>query len=82
MIKCYDFNPSNARMISWAKFRIQKIKRTLRRVNRSINPMKSRKPKANKIDRGHAIPNYDKECTRTDSEEGNEDWRKGSTKEF
>ena len=27
MIKHYDFNPSNARMISWAKFRIKKIKK-------------------------------------------------------
>ena len=34
-IKHYDFNPSNARMISWAKVRIKNIKRTTRRVNKS-----------------------------------------------
>ena len=43
--------------------------------------MKARKHKANKIDRGHEIPNDDQDCARIDSEEGNEDWRKGSTKE-
>ena len=69
MIKHYDFNPSNARMISWSKGRIKKIKRSLRHVNKSIKSMKGRKSKANKIDRGHAIPNDDQDCTRIDNEE-------------
>ena len=43
--------------------------------------MKSRKSKANKIGRGHEIPNDNQDCTRIDSVEGNEDWRKGSAKE-
>ena len=35
IIKNYDFNPSNARMTSWAKSRIKKIIRTIRRVKRA-----------------------------------------------
>ena len=61
-------------MISWAKGRIKKIKRTLRHVKKSTKSMKARKSEANKIDRGHEIPNDDQDCTRIDNEEGNEDW--------
>ena len=43
--------------------------------------MKSWKSKDNEIDREHDITNDDQDCTRIDSEEGNEDWRKGSAKE-
>ena len=56
MMKNFDFNPSNATMISWAKGRIKNIKRSIRRVNKSIKSIKTRKPKANKIDTGHKIP--------------------------
>ena len=76
MIKCYDFNLSNTTMISWDKGGIKKINRTIRHVNRSIKSMKARKSKANKIDRGHEIPNDDQDFTRIESEEGNEDWKK------
>ena len=75
-IKNHDFNLSNARMINWAKGRIKKIKRTLRRVNRSTKSIKARKSKSIKIE----ITNDEHDCTRIDIEEGNDDWRKISTK--
>ena len=81
MIQHYDFNPSNARIISWDLGRTKKIKRTTRRVNKSIKSMKAMKSKDKKNDRGYEILNNDQDCTRIDSEEGNEDWIKGSAKE-
>ena len=72
-IKHHDFNPSSTRMVSWSKEKINKIKRTLRRVNKSFKSMKARKSKTNEIDRCHEISNDDQDCTRIDKEEGNED---------
>ena len=43
--------------------------------------MKARKHKTKKNDRGCEIPNDYQDCARIDSEEDNEDWRKGSAKE-
>ena len=43
--------------------------------------MKARKSKANEIDRGHETLNNEQDCNRFDSEEGDEDQRKGSAKE-
>ena len=47
-------------MISWAKGRIKKMKRTIRCLNKSIKSMKARNSKANKINRGHEIPTMTK----------------------
>ena len=43
--------------------------------------MKVRKTKPDKIYRVHEIPNDYNDCDRIDSDEDDEDWRNGTTKE-
>ena len=62
--------------------RIKRIKRALRRISISVRGLKVRKSRLNKIDRGHEILNNDDNCTRIDQNEGNTDWRDGTTKEI